>query len=133
MEPILDLKQFLTFLSLGGAAVAIQVLVSILVEKAVWFQALSDTAKFGLTVGMAAALGLSAALIVNLTPPETLTALQPYFLTLVLSVSPVIGGEVAHKFLKKAPVMQTIVTSERPASTTTTVSTDVPETAKPAA
>lgn len=126
MEPILNLKEFLTFLSLGGAAVATQVLVSILVEKAVWFQALSDSARLALTVGLAALLGLTAALIVNLTPPETLQALQPYFLTLVLSVAPFIGGEVAHRFLKKTPVVTTTVRSVAPESTTTTVSTDAP-------
>lgn len=126
MEPILNLKEFLTFLSLGGAAVATQVLVSILVEKAAWFQALSEAGRLALTVGLAAVLGVVATLIVNLTPPETLQALQPYFLSVVLAVSPFIGGELAHRFLKKPPVTQTTVTSVAPESTTTTVSTDAP-------
>jgi len=127
MEPILDLKQFLTFLSLGGSVVAIQVVVSILLDKAVWFQALSSTNRLLLTVGASVVLGLVAALIVNLTPPEVLTALQPYFLTVVLSVSPFIGGEIAHRFLKKPPVTETTVTSKSPESTTTVVRTDEPK------
>lgn len=103
MEPILNLKDFLSFLSLGGAAVAAQVLVSILLEKAAWFQALSASGRLSITVGLAVALGLAGALLLAFVPAETLQALQPYFLTVVLSVSPFIGGEVAHRLLKLPP------------------------------
>lgn len=124
MEPILDLKQFLTFLSLGGAAVATQVVISIVAEKTVWFQKLTDAGRLAVTLGAAIFIGLAATLILQLTPAATLTALQPYFLTVVLAVAPFIGGEVAHRFLKKAPVITATTTAVLPASTTTTITSD---------
>jgi len=132
MDQITDLREFLTFLSLGGAAIAAQVVVGILLEKAVWFQALTAAARLTITIGLAAVLGLASALVVNLTPPATLQALQPYFLSVVLAVAPFIGGELAHRFLKRPAVTQTTVTSVAPMSTTTTVSTDAPPAPKPA-
>lgn len=91
----------LTWLMTVGAAVAGAMLVSFLSNRWPAFNAWSANTKFGIQAAASLILGLGARAILQYVPPETLAELQPWFLTVVMAVAPLLANQWTHASINK--------------------------------
>lgn len=95
-----DIKGWLDYLMSGGASVAITLVLSIVAERVPAWAALDSLVKWTASVLLSAGLGLGAWAIVTYVPAETLLALRAPFAAVILSVLPLVGGQLYHRYAK---------------------------------
>ncbi len=83
------------YLATGGAAVVAAIVLSYLSSKLPAFAALDGTVKWGIQVGLSAALGLGAWYLVTYQP-ALITQLADVFKALILAVLPAFANQIWH-------------------------------------
>jgi len=90
-----DLAGVADYLATGGAAVVAAIVLSWLSSKVPAFAAMEPTAKWGIQVGLSAALGLGAWYLVTYQP-ALIAQLADVFKALILAVLPAFANQIWH-------------------------------------